>query len=218
MATHVLDKLQQSAPADVKSTKNDGLDLQKRAATVDDKATGNMLANEVFATIQQHHRSVWRNFAVRLMDLNHEARKAFISAIKAQIKGWKTANQLDGAVDKKAAAARVNSATVEASKLATIANAWNKGASVEGLIAYATIEGYNPPSFDDVSYTMMVEYARTFSTKKQGRPAHGILTKFGKWLETVGEGDTEEDVAIKAKLVKFYNELNAGNEKAAAPF
>src|SRR5574343_33721 len=216
MANHALETIRTMATGPVTGTKAAALDHAQRIATLDDKMVGSTMANEVLATIQSHHGTVWKNYAVRLMSMTAEAREAFIEALRNQVKGWKTANTLDGSVDKKIAAKRVNTAVQYATKLANIATAWDNGATIDGLLGYATQPGYERPTIDEVGFTIVCEYADTMRKKSnKGRPSHDLLTKFGKWLDSA-EAKSDLDATIRTELVATYNAMVERFEKASA--
>jgi len=183
-------------------------DHGKRIATLDDKMAGNMLALEVMATAQTQGQ-VWRRFAMRVIESNIEQRAAFIDAIDRGLKELREQNKLGDLVDAKVAKKRVAVATVEVSKLRTVASAFNGGATVEGLVQYvASATKTQSVELDNIGYTMIVEYARTFSTSKAGRKADTLLVKFGKWLEAQAKvGIAESDMVIYNQLVEVNNNL-----------
>jgi len=190
------------------------------AEGLDARMLANNLANRVIATIRQDARSVWGMFALEVIGLPTDGRAQFIKTIK----GWLAdARKLEKAdtrnVDKegkpaptkdevKAAAARVNSATTQASKLSTIAHAWNSGGNDEDLLAYMVKQnGVKYAKVADVPYERIVEYARTFRELTAGRPADPFLLRITKALDKcqprIGDDmpDTDEDKATHAALV-----------------
>ncbi len=181
---------------------------------------GNTLANAVIAQAMTA-AITWKGYALQLMALPPEGRDQFVKAIDQWLKDCKKRNA--GAMgtydregkanptkdDTKLAGQRVNSATVEVSKLKAVAHAWNSGADDEGLIAYfrttQRLGGKVPITVADIGYTVVVEYARTFSESKAGRKADPFVIKLAKWLEKnpPAEGDTEGVEMYKRALALF---------------
>jgi hypothetical protein len=165
------------------------------AQGTDARMQGNMLANEVFAQVKLTG-NIWRTFALRLINGTVDMRAAFLAACKTMLRDMRKQNSeaianlnKDGKPDPtkddtKLAAKRVNSATIEVSKLTTIANAFNAAATVEGLVEHANTTGRcKGARLEDIGYEVMVEYARLFSESKAGRKADPFITKLSKWLE-----------------------------------
>lgn len=198
------------------------LNHQKRVATLDDKMAGSMLANEIMASAKMEP-NIWRGYACRIMNLTAEARTALLNALKAE-KGAITKNQTALDYDDKLAKKRTNSATTRVSEMQAFANAWNSGARVTGLMEYINQTSPAPMRVKDetevmvhAGYTVMLEYARTFSKSKAGRPAKTWLMKMTKFLEDnpVDEGP---DAKLYATIVKLVNEASVSDAKATAPF
>jgi hypothetical protein len=196
----------------VQSSKDEALTRGKRIATLDDTMMGNLLAQEAWAFARSSHQT-WRSMGFRLIEMNHEARDAFVKAVKGLTTEAKKANKLDGDVDKKEAGKRVATATVECSKLRIIAESFNGAATVTGLCEYVkqATKCKQDVSIDDVSYTMLVEYARTFSTSKKGRPALSWVAKMGKWLEMnpIHDDSDQTDVDAYNAILGVYNGLTS---------
>ena len=209
MSVHTLEKIAQGASS-VLNGKVEALTFGKRIATFDDKMVGNMLAQEAWAQARMDAQT-WRSMGFRIVEMNREARDAFIAAIKALTTEAREANKLDGSVDKKEANKRVATACVEVSKLRIIAAAFNGAATVQGLLAYVqtATKATQPVGINHVSYVMLVEYARTFSKSNAGRKAATWAAKLGKWLEQNNPEDVGTDAEVKAyaELVKAYNKL-----------
>jgi hypothetical protein len=199
------------APKEHVNAQHAAFELGKDIATRDDRYVGTMLANEVMATAMLESKT-WRSYAMRLIETNMEAREAFLKAIKATLTEARKANRLDDVVDKKTSSKRVASATVEVSKLTKVAEAWNNGATVRGLIEYVNTANKAQLTGADVGmigYALIVEYARTFSTSKAGRTPDTLIVKFGKWIEQQAKAgfDVETDREVYNKIVAAYNEL-----------
>ena len=182
-----------------------------RIESFDDRMTGNMLANEVLAHAKVD-QGRWLAFAWRCIDMTTEARAVFVNAIKAA-KGEMTKAQNEAGIDEKASKKRTASFSTQVSMLTQVANAWNSGATLEGLTAYANA-GFNDASKhaivdhirDHVSFTLLVEYARTYSQAKAGRKADTLLVKLGKFIEAQRKLEQNpDDAALMAELVAFYN-------------
>lgn len=202
--------------------KSASLDHSKRIATLDDKMVGTTLASEIMAAAKME-ANVWRGFAVRIMRATSEARVALLNAIKAD-KGAITKGQTEFGIDDKLAKKRTNSATTRVSEMQAFANAWNSGASVNGLVVYVNESmpaGMRANSEDEVlahcGYAVMLEYARTFSKSKAGRPSKTWIQKMVKFLEDnpVDEGP---DAKLYATIVKLVNEANISEVKATTLF
>ena len=194
----------------------------KRIATLDDKMVGTTLASEIMAAAKME-ANVWRGFAVRIMRATSEARVALLNAVKAD-KGALTKGQTEFGIDDKLAKKRTNSATTRVSEMQAFANAWNSGATVNGLVVYVNESmpaGKRANSEDEVlahcGYAVMLEYARTFSKSKAGRPSKTWIQKMVKFLEDnpVDEGP---DAKLYATIVKLVNEANISEVKATALF
>ena len=114
---------------------------------MDARMLGNNIAAMVIAQAMTTALT-WKAYAVQLITADVSTREQFVKSIDAWLKGAKKANADSmGTMDKegkanptkddtKLATQRVNSATVEVSKLKTVANAFNSGADIPGLIAH----------------------------------------------------------------------------------
>lgn len=184
----------------------------------DDRMAGNILAAEVLA-FAKGNVSSWRAFAIRVIGMTPEARAVFIKAIKAEQGAMTKAQTEYGFTGKGFAKGNTKSFGVEVSKLTTIANAFNSGATVAGWREYVNRqqEDKSKHAKDDAEmlehggYDTLVSYARTFSNSKAGRKSDDWLTKFGKFLER--NKPAEDDVKgaeFYEQAVKFYNGLNKG--------
>ena len=208
--------------SNVMNGKHATLDHSKRIATLDDKMVGSTLASEVMASAKME-ANVWRTYATRIMNITAEARVAFLNAIKAD-KGAITKGQTEFGIDDKLAKKRTNSATTRVSEMQAFANAWNSGATVNGLMVYVNEsmpDGKRANSEDEVlahcGYAVMLEYARTFSKSKAGRPSKTWIQKMVKFLDDnpVDEGP---DAKLYATIIKLVNEANISEVKATALF
>ena len=197
--------------------KSASLDHSKRIATLDDKMVGSTLASEVMASAKME-ANVWRTYATRIMNITAEARVAFLNAIKAD-KGAISKAQIEFGVDDKTAKKRTNSATTRCSEMQAFASAWNSGASLSGLMEYANKgvpAAQQCQSEDEIlahcGYAVMLEYARTFSKSKAGRPSKTWIQKMVKFLEDnpVDEGP---DAKLYATIIKLVNEANISEVK-----
>lgn len=220
---HAMTRIAEGATT-VMNSKAAGLDHQRRIATLDDKMTGTMLANEIMASAKLEP-NIWREYAIRIMNMTAEARTALINALKAE-KGAITKGQTSLDYDEKLAKKRTNSATTRVSEMQSFANAWNSGASVTGLMEYINKTSPAPLRVKDetevlahVGYTIMLEYARTFSSSKAGRPRKAWLDKVVKFLDTnAPDEDNAADQKLYAELTKLVNAALATDAKTNAPF
>jgi len=184
-----------------------------RMESADDRYIGSMLAAEVMAQVKGNS-NVWRDFAMRLIGMTVEARTVFINAIKAD-KAAMTKAQTEAGFDAKYSKVNTNSLSVEVSKLTTIANALNSGATVSGWREFTGMQQSNKanaPKTDDemvehAGYETLVQYARTFSNSKAGRKADTLLVKLGKFIKA-NKPDADADATqqrLFEELVEFYN-------------
>lgn len=212
------------------------------AGGLDQRMTANNLANRVIATVRQDAKSVWRKFAIEVISLATDGRVQFLKTLREWLNEARKIERNDtrneerndkGEMvkaptkeERKAAAARVASATVEVSKLMTIAEAWNGQATEAGLLLYYNeATGKAATSAEEVPYERIVQYARTFSKSAAGRAAQPFLLRVAKMLEackprTGDEGpDGEADVALHAALVAAVAEAASKQpaEAQAAP-
>ncbi len=190
----------------------EGMDARMQAVT---------LVAEVMAKTRNDDR-FWHGCAVRLIEGTTDFRAAFVKGLDAELKQLKKDNAESIAPinregkpdptkdDRKLAATRVNTATTYASNLRVIANGFNSGGTIDGLLVYAKETGRrNHAQLNEVGWVVMVEYARKFVQAKAGRKADPWLIKFGKWLESQGK-PAEDDVVGQeqhALIVAQYNAL-----------
>lgn len=208
---HPLTAIAAAAMPSVRGSKDEALNRAKLIATRDDVATGVLLANEAWA-LARGHANVWLGLAWRAVKMSVESRNAAITTLRQLLKDAKKANELDGAVAAKDAGKRVRSATVEVSKISTVCNAWNSGASVDGLLHYVQNVTHCKalPSEDDVSWQMMTDYAKTFSKSKAGRPAADWLKKLENFLtRNVPPEDDEIGTELHDQVTKLFNKVVA---------
>lgn len=185
------------------------------AEGTDARMQGSTLCAEVMAAIKGP--APWRGFAIRIINMTVDARSAFLKAMKAELTDLRKRNSeaianlaKDGTPDPskedtKLARQRVASATVEASKLQTIAVAFNGAATVEGLIEHAASTGRVKGStitLDQVGYEVIVEYSRQFRESTAGRKADPFIVKVGKWLDQNKPND-DADNATQAQYAAF---------------
>lgn len=213
------------------------------AGGLDARMQGNNVANRVIATVRQDSKGVWRRFALEVISLTTDGRVQFLKAIKewltearalekkqtAAHQAWVDAGSVAkdkpeaSKEERKAAAARVNSATVEVSKLMTIATAWNGQAHEPDLLAYfKRVSGKAAERAEDVPYERIVEYARTFKPAAAGRKADPFILRIVKALEACkprtdeGDPDGPADVELHAALVALVKTAAATNPAAQA--
>ena len=206
-ATHAL---QQIATSDATPIKAAALPIQSR----DDRLSGSLIAAEAMA-LARTTGSQWRALAWRLIHATTGARAVFLSAIRRE-KAALTKGQTDAGIHSTAAKARTASATVQVSRLTTIANAWNSGATIAGLIEY-TNKGMPAnrrmgPSVAEaeeyIGYSVIYEYAQLFGKSKAGRTADAWLVKCGKFLErNKPTDDDDKGLAQYEEILAVYNKL-----------
>lgn len=172
------------------------------AASTDDRTKGRLFAQECIAlTVGQSNP--WRDMAERAFDMTIEARGEAVKALDL----WKKAKteelaDLHGG-EAKQAKQRMNSATVELSKMRTTINALNGG------MDRATCEKYWDNHFAELGWNAIVEVARTFTKSAAGRKPDTLLVKLGKWIEVQKKGGTPEsaeDRQLLDDIIKFYND------------
>lgn len=183
--------------------------------TRDDRMAGSILAAEVLA-YAMGEQSKWNTFGWKVIDLTVEARAVFINQVKAA-KGAMTKVQNEFGIDEKAAKKRTASFAVQVSQLQQVANAWNSGATIEGFAAYAngTISDKSKHVEPEhirahASWTLLVEYARTFSKSSAGRKADTFAVKLAKFLKNNAPDDdaAQADITLYEQLVALSNEAN----------
>ena len=183
--------------------------------TQDDRIKGMTLANEAIA-LAKGNSNKWRALAITIIGLTVEARGVFLSTIKAERTAL-TKQQTEAGFTAKGYAKGVTASfSVELSKLATIASAFNGGASVSGWREYINKmqEDKTKHATDDAEvlehagYETLVSYARTFSQSSAGRKADDWVTKFGKFLER-NKPDADDDKMQQhyEAAVKLYNSM-----------
>ena len=205
---HAMEQIRSSASEPMRSAP---LKLETR----DDRMAGSLLAAEVVAYAMQDNGK-WREFAWKAVDLTVEARAVFINQVKAS-KGEMTKAQNEHGFDAKISQKRTASFAVQVSQLQQVANAWNSGATIEGFAAYVngTISDKSkhvqPEHIrDHASWTLLVEYARTFSKSSAGRKADSFAVKLAKFLKNNAPSDdaAQADVTLYEQLVALSNEAN----------
>lgn len=185
----------------------------------DDRMAGNMLAAEVMAQAKVNG-NIWRAFAMRILALTVEARAVFIKAIKNEQAALTKGQTADG-WDKKFSTTNTRSFGTEVSKLTTIANAFNSGATVAGWLEFVNKQQDDKSKqakseaemLEHGGYETLVQYARTFSSSTAGRKADDWLTKFGKFLERNKPADDDaKGQDLYEQAVKFYNTLGKADK------
>lgn len=213
--------------ADEGATPVGGDKLRDQPVALDAKMLGNNLANEVFATVRANAKNIWRGFALRIIGMPTDGRVQFLTSIKEQMRALAKASREDvTGVDKegnpdptgdekKAARKRVSSATVEVSKLTTIASAWQAQATDEGAMReYTATTGRDAATVADVPYEWLVQYARQIMASKAGRtpdPWHVKVMKFFK----ANPASTDADKVAQAVLEEFIAKTYADDKPAA---
>ena len=215
--------------ADEGATPVGGDKLRDQPVALDAKMLGNNLANEVFATVRANAKNIWRGFALRIIAMPTDGRVQFLTAIKEQMRALAKASREDvTGVDKegnpdptgdekKAARKRVSSATVEVSKLTTVASAWQGAATDEGAMReYAATTGREPETLADVPYEWLVQYARQIMASKMGRtpdPWHVKVMKFFKANPASTEADKAAQAALEEYVAKTYSDDKPAADK-----
>jgi hypothetical protein len=169
----------------------------------DDKQTGFLLAQECIAFMQTNAQG-WQGKAMQLFRLTNEARTAFLSSLSAWLKLQTATVQTITGQDEKRARKNLASATVQISKLRTIANALNSGGSMKGLQEFHHV---NDPQ--NLGFQSIYEWAQTFSKAKAGRTRDSMLVKLRKWIEANEKDDknTREDKDVLEQLLELHNRL-----------
>jgi len=193
---------------------------------LDARMLANNLANRVIAQCRQENKGTWRRYACEVIALSTDGRVQFLKSIREWLaEARKSERETTTHMDKegkpeptkeetKAAGARVNSATVEVSKLTTIATAFNGQATQEGCIVhYQEATGKRVMGIDEVPLERIVEYAKTFGKSAAGRKPAPWLLRMVKVLEQTKPRvksdddqtapDDDSDVTLHATLVQM---------------
>lgn len=103
--------------------------------------------------------------------------------------------------DKAKAMKQAASATTRVAELAAIASAWNSGASEKGLAQYMG----ELPGHPNMSWGVLLAYARTFSQSKAGRHANSTLQNVVGLIGREGKRDnlTPEDKRVLESLTQW---------------
>lgn len=182
----------------------------------DDKLQGIWLASEALA-LAKTEGNRWKALAATVIGASIEARAVMLTEIKKDETAATKELVKDGA-DKKVASSITKSAGVAISKIKVIANAFNVGATITGLVEFHnklltdTTKHLNIDRADVVDvipYETLVTYARTFSSAKAGRKPDTFTIQLNKWLTTHNPEDTGTDAenAAYAAIVAVYNGL-----------
>ena len=199
---HALAAISNAAMTSVGNTKADNIAHDKRIATTDDRTIAASLVNEAIATVLTGYK-VWTQYSLRLMGMTIEGRAYFIEMLDSWRKAQTKANADATGTDAKILGARMRSATVQLSKLRTIAKALNAGMTRESLAAY--VKGKVD---ETLGFELFYEHAKTFNDSTAGRKADTWLVKMGKMLERNKPAeDDAEGVKAYDQFVKLYNEL-----------
>jgi hypothetical protein len=185
--------------------------------TLDDRMVGNTLANEAIALAKTGVKP-WLALAWRVIDCTVEARAVFIGAIKNE-KAALTKAQTEHEFDGKYAKGNTNSFSVMLSRLQGVANAFNGGATLAGLVEYTNKQQANKAKHlvdvedarANLGFEAIHAYAMTFVKSKAGRTPDAWLVTFGKFLERNKpvEGDAVAEAQYLA-TVKHYNSMTKG--------
>jgi hypothetical protein len=176
------------------------------AEGLDAKMQGNVLADEVMAlaTMDQNR---WHRIAWTIIRMTTDARAAYLKAIKKRLSTAKEAVEEAHGEGAKNEQKMLRSATTQVSNCNTIANAFNAGATIEGLVEFHKVS--DP---ENLGFLKLVEYARTFSKATAGRKPDPLLVKLHKWLEAnkkTTDTLTAEDLAVLRELTDVYKRLAA---------
>lgn len=165
----------------------------------DDRTKGKLFAQECIALVIGQ-ASPWLDLTRRAFDMTVEARKVAVDQLDRWIKAKRDELAQIHDTEDKVARKRLNSATVQLSKMRTCIKAMNGGMTRD------TCAEYWKNTFDNLGFDAVVEVARTFSDSKAGRKPDSLLVKLGKWIEVQKKGvETAEDRALMDELLKFYN-------------
>lgn len=179
------------------------------------------LVAEVMATVQLQIKP-WHAYACRVIALPTDGRALLIKMLGDDLRKMRADNAAihaelgkDGKPnptkdETKAAAKLVASATVNVARLSTIAKAWNSGATLEGLLDFATGRGGKPTSINEIGFIVIYNYAQTFSKSKAGRTPDTWLVKLGKFLEKNPPAEDDADALEQYNaIVAVYNAESA---------
>jgi hypothetical protein len=193
------------------------------AAGRDSMLQVSLLVADVLA-FNQSKDTTWHTFAWRAIDLPTDARAEFIKQIKAHVAEMrKNCLEAHPDDDAKGVKATVRSATVDVTRLTTIAHAFNAGATAEGLAEFFTKPGETIPDPRNIGFRRLYDYAKTFSASKAGRKADPLLVKLEKWLKnnTPADDATAEDEAVYLAVSHLHQTLvkaDAGTQGVAGLF
>ena len=187
----------------------------------DARMQANTLAAEVMAQAQMDSKP-WLRFAWRIINGTTDMRAQFCKVLDEMKKDMRRVNAEAGAVlgrdgkpdisksDTKQAAARVNSALNRVSVMTTIANAFNGGGTIDGLLAHACESmrlKLGECTQDQIGLEVIYEYAKKFSGSKAGPKPKAFLVKLTKWLEEAGK--PHEDSATYAQDMEHHAQVVA---------
>lgn len=152
------------------------------AVPTDSRMAGALLASEVIATMRTHAKH-WHTFAWNIIRMPADGRIAFQNAVKKELDALKAENEsVHGA--SKELARTLRSATVQVSRLNTIAKAWNAGAHETGLAEFC---GCSDP--ENVGFIKVYEYAQQFVKADAGRPAQSVKVKLQNFIKGIAKGE-----------------------------
>ncbi len=152
------------------------------AVPLDSRMQGATLAAEVIATMKTHAKH-WHTFAWNIIRMPADGRIAFQNAVKKELDALKAENETVHGASKELART-LRSATVQVSRLNTIAKAWNAGAHETGLAEFC---GCSDP--ENVGFIKVYEYAQQFVKADAGRPAQSIKVKLQNFIKGLAKGE-----------------------------
>jgi len=162
-----------------------------------------ILVAEVFADAQAVQNK-WHDFAWRIIRLDTDGRTEFVKMVRRKNEELRKELEHAHAMDSRAARKTLNSATVQISRLNTIATAWNSGATRVGMAEF-----YDVPDPENIGFIRIYDYAKTFTAAKAGRKQDDLLTKLDKWLKAAAAqaDDSVADAHVYNKVLELYTRL-----------
>ena len=169
----------------------------------DAKISAVSLVAEVMAAMQGQ-ANTWHGFAWRIIDGATDFRAEFVKLLDDRLKALKDENAKAHDWDKRTTNRAVASYLVNASRMRTIAKAFNAGGTVEGL---GEFHGVDDPQ--NLGYMAVYEYARTFNASEaRGRKADSFKVALAKFLKQRAESlATDTDKVNHARAVAFLETL-----------
>jgi hypothetical protein len=176
----------------------------------DDVMAGVSLAAEVLAYVKSQDATAWLTFAMKIIALNPGGRDTFIKSLRDDRKDVVDSLIADG-MEKDKAQRHGKVFDVQTSRLATIAQGFNSGATIEGLLEYRN--GTRPADkhirvLDQVAFITVYDYCRLFKKAGAAKPMQGFMDHLSKFLETRKPDEADEaQFAQYVAVVTMYNEL-----------